>query len=83
MENYISIKKAKYIKNYKIALEFNDGKKNVIDFKSFIFKSQHSDIRKYKDKDIFKNFNLNYGDIEWNDYELTFSINDLYLSTIK
>lgn len=83
MENYISIKKAEYINEYKIALEFNDGKENTIDFKNFIFKSQHPDIKKYKDIDIFKNFNFKYGEIEWNDYELAFPISDLYLDDVK
>ena len=83
MYKVISIEKAKYIDDYKIYLLFNDGKKNIIDFKNFIVKSQHPDIQKYKDLNLFKNFNLEYGEIEWNDYDLTFPIYDLYNGTIE
>ena len=78
MEKYISIKEARYIDEYKIFFKFNDDKENIIDFKNFLFASQHPEIRKYQDKNLFKRFNLKYGDIEWNDYDLVFPIYDLY-----
>ncbi len=55
-----------------------EGKENTIDFKPFIFSSSHPDIKKYQDKKLFQNFHLEYGEIEWNDYELAFPIYDLY-----
>ena len=82
MEKYISIEEAKYIDDYKIYLKFNDGKENTLDFKNFILSSQHPAIKKYKDKNLFKNFNLEYGEIEWNDYDLVFPIYDLYKGRI-
>ena len=48
MPDIISIKEANYIEDYKISLLFNDGKKNIVDFKNFILKSQHPDIKKYQ-----------------------------------
>ena len=78
MSKFISIEKAKYIKDYKISLLFNDGKENILDFKNFIVTSQHPDIRKYEDLNLFKKFNLEYGELEWNDYDLAFPIYDLY-----
>ena len=82
MEKYISIKEAKYIDGYKIYLKFNDGKENILDFKNFILSSQHPEIRKYENKNLFKKFNLEYGEIEWNDYDLAFPIYDLYQGKI-
>ena len=82
MNQYISIEKANYAGDYKIALEFNDGKENILDFKNFLIKSQHPDIKKYQDIDLFKKFNLKYGELEWNDYDLAFPIIDLYNNTI-
>ena len=82
MSKIISIKKAKYIDGYKIALMFNDGKKNILDFKNFIVSSTHPEIQKYKDMQLFKNFSLSYGDLEWNDYDLAFPIHDLYVGKI-
>lgn len=78
MKTYISIEKAHYVDEYKIYLKFNDGKENTLDFKNFLFKSKHPEISKYQNKNLFKNFNLKYGEIEWNDYDLAFPIYDLY-----
>ena len=78
MDKIINIEKANYLSDYKIAFEFNDGIKKIVDFKNFIFSSLHPDIRKYQNQKLFQKFNLNYGEIEWNDYELAFPIYDLY-----
>jgi len=82
MEQFISIENAKYIEDYKIYLKFNDGRENIVDFKNFIEKSNHPDIKKYQDKNLFQNFILEHGEIEWNDYELAFPIYDLYKGQI-
>ncbi len=70
----ISIKEAKHLDSYKIYFKFEDGKENIVDFKDFILNSQHPEIKKYKDIEKFKQFNIEYGDIEWSDYELCFPI---------
>lgn len=82
MKKYLSIEKAKYLKEYKIYLKFNDSKEVTIDFEKFIKNSTHPDIKKYTDLNNFKNFTLEYGEIEWNDYELSFPIYDLYQEQI-
>jgi len=82
MEQLLSIETAEYVSDYKIHLKFNDGTENTIDFSDFILNSQHPDIRKYQDIDLFKNFNLVFGEIEWNDYDLAFPIYDLYQGRI-
>jgi hypothetical protein len=82
MEKYISIKEARYIDEYKIYIKFNDGKESTLDFENFILSSQHPAIKKYQNKNLFKKFNLQYGDIEWNDYDLAFPIYDLYQGKI-
>ena len=74
----ISISKANYVNDYKISLTFNDGKKITIDFEGFIKHSQHQDIKKYQDLILFKQFDIRYGDLEWNNYDLSFPIYDLY-----
>ena len=58
MEKYISIEEAKYVEEYKIYMRFNDGRENILDFRSFILKAQHPDIKKYKNIELFKNFEL-------------------------
>ena len=34
--------------------------------------------RKYLDKELYRNFKIDYGDIIWNDYEMCFPIWDSY-----
>ena len=82
MSKVINIQKAKYINDYKIHFEFDDGVETTVDFKPFIFSSAHPDIKKYQDQKLFQKFNLDYGEIEWNDYELAFPIYDLYKGRI-
>jgi len=79
---FISITEAKYIEDYKIHLKFNDDKERLLDFEKFISSSIHPDIKKYQNKELFKQFTLQYGDLEWNDYELAFPIYDLYQGKI-
>jgi len=74
----IEIIKAEYLKDYKIAFEFSDGLNQVIDFEHFLKSSNNPMSRKYLDLAEFKNFNLEFGDIEWNDFEMCFPIWDLY-----
>ena len=83
MEKYISIEEAKYMDGYKIYMRFNDGKENILDFEDFILKAQHPDIKKYRNIELFKNFNFEHGEIEWNDYDLAFPIYDLYQNDIQ
>ena len=78
MVDYLEIESAKYIDGYKLELKFNDGKINIVNFENFILSSGHPEIKKYQDKNLFKNFNLTYGELEWRDYDLVFPISDLY-----
>ena len=78
MVDYLEIVSARYIDSYKLELTFNDGKINIVDFENFISSSGHPEIKKYQDKNLFKNFNLTHGELEWGDYDLVFPISDLY-----
>ena len=74
----ININEAEYIHPYKIHLWFSDGSEQVINFEPFLKKSYHPDIKKYLNKDLFKNFSIANGRLDWNDYDLCFSIKNLY-----
>ena len=63
---------------YKIKLFFSDGIERLIDFLSFLKNAKNPMTRKYLDKEMFKNFSIEYGDVIWNDYEMCFPIWDLY-----
>ncbi|MFN8257416.1 MAG: DUF2442 domain-containing protein [Bacteroidales bacterium] len=74
----ISIVNAKYTSEYKIEFTFSDGVVRLIDFSFFLKKAKNPMTTKYLDKQLFKNFSIEYGDIIWNDYEMCFPIWDLH-----
>jgi DUF971 family protein len=76
--NFISIKSAQYIGDYAIRLFFSDGFTKLVDFKPFLESSLHPSIRKYLNETKFKDYQIINGNINWNDYDLIFPIDDLY-----
>lgn len=74
----ISIQKAEYLGGYKISLEFSDGTQKTVDFEQFLRSAKNPMTAKYLDKKLFSSFEIEYGDISWNDYEMCFPIWDLY-----
>ncbi len=78
----VSIEKAEYKGNYTIHLKFSDGVARDIDFGDFLKKAKNPMTKKYLDKELFKSFTLEYGDLIWNDYEMCFPIWDLHEGTL-
>ena len=74
----VSIDKAVYLNGYKIKFDFSDGVSQTIDFESFLKSAKNPMTKKFLDKEKFKSFSIEYGDIIWNDYELCFPIWDLH-----
>ena len=67
---------------YQIALSFDDGKQQTVDFKPFLASSHHPDVRAYLDPARFAQFELRHGELVWGDYDLCFPIMDLYNNTL-
>ncbi len=78
----ISIEQAKQLGDYKLHLVFNDQSSQVVDFQPFLSQSLNQLIRKYLAPEEFAKFEIDQGDLEWNDYELCFPIADLYENRI-
>lgn len=74
----ISIQEVIYKGDYKIYFKFSDGVERIIDFENFLKKAKNPMTNKYLNKDLFKSFTIDHGDIIWNDYELCFPIWDLH-----
>jgi hypothetical protein len=74
----ISIQEAIYKGDYSISLLFSDGVSKTIDFEPFLKNARNPMTIKYLDKEHFKSFSIEYGDIVWNDYELCFPVWDLH-----
>ena len=79
----LTIDSAKYLSDYAIRIKFSDGNEKLVDFKPFLSKSIHPSIKKYLDENLFSNFSLTDGNLNWNDYDLIFPISDLYNGKIE
>ena len=78
----IIIEKAKFIGDYAIRISFDDDTEKLVDFKPFLTKSLHPSIKKYLNEDFFANFKIVDGNLNWNDYDMIFPIEDLYKGKI-
>ena len=72
------VKSVTNLGNFTLNVLFNDGHSQIINFKSFLFSSHHPDVVKYQDENLFNQYSITDGDLEWNDYELCFPVADLY-----
>jgi len=81
-DQVLSIEQVSHIDDYKLKLVFNDQASQVIDFKPFLSKSLNPLIRKYLAPEEFAKFEVDGGDLKWNDYDLCFPIDDLYENRI-
>ena len=75
--DFIEIKSVRYIGDYAIRIFFSDGSNKLVDFKPFLESSVHPAIRKYLDETKFKDYQIVDGNLNWNDYDLIFPIEDL------
>jgi len=78
MNTEIQIVRANHAGDYRIRIEFGDGKVHEVDFKPFLVQAQHPEIRGFLDPKRFSAFRLEFGDLVWGDYELCFPVADLY-----
>ncbi|RLD99316.1 MAG: DUF2442 domain-containing protein [Bacteroidetes bacterium] len=78
----ISIQNAEYKGDYKINFLFSDGVEKSIDFSYFLKNARNPMTKKYLDKKLFQSFTLQFGDINWNDFEMCFPIWDLHEGNI-
>jgi hypothetical protein len=78
----VDVIEADYIPPYKIHLWFSDGAEQIVNFERFLKNSNHPEIRKYLDVELFKSFSIAHGRLDWNDYDLCFPVKDLYEGTI-
>jgi len=77
-DQVITVQKAQYMEDYKLQVTFNDGRIQIIDFADFLLHSTNPHIQKYRELELFKDFQITDGDLEWNDYDLCFPVADLY-----
>jgi len=79
----INIVRAELVGDYRLHLVFDDDQEQIIDFKPFLSRSLHPDIRQWLDPKRFSSFRIDYGELVWGDYELCFPVIDLYRNDIE
>jgi hypothetical protein len=80
--DFIEIKSCRYIGDFAIRISFSDGVNKLVDFRPFLESSLHPSIRKYLDESRFKEYQIIDGNLNWNDYDMIFPIEDLYQGKI-
>lgn len=83
LQKVLMIEKATYIGDFSIRIYFSDNKNRLVHFKPFLQSSFHPEIKKYLDEELFMQFEILDGNLNWNDYDLIFPISDLYKGKIK
>lgn len=80
----ISVENAKYIRDYKVEIFFNDNTSRIVDFEKFLTKAEHPVFNQYKDLKKFEKFKIELGNLVWGkDWDLIFPIQQLYNGKIK
>ena len=74
---YFEVKNAKYIDNYNIEIEFENGNIRVVNFEYFFAKYKHFEA--IKDSKKFKKFSVKYRTLIWEENDIDISPESLYL----
>jgi hypothetical protein len=82
-QNPINIITAEPAGDYRLYLTFDDGKEHAVDFKPFLTRAQHPDIRSNFDPVRFATFRIEYGELVWGHYDLCFPVIDLYPNQLE
>ena len=72
------ITNATYQGNYNILVQFDDGTTRLTDFFPFLSSSKFAFVRKYLNKDLFRQFYFNSWGLCWGDNEFDINPIDIY-----
>ena len=80
----MEITKVKYVKDYVLSIEFDNKETKLINFESYLTKTNNDIIKEYLDKDKFKTAHEEFGDLSWEGNDLDFLAETIYnWETIK
>jgi hypothetical protein len=72
------LKDVKYIGGYKLELVFENGRRKIHDFKTFLFNSNQPLVKKYQRLNLFKKVRIDStGCLTWGDNEMDSNPYDL------
>ena len=79
----LNVNAARWVSGYQLEITFSDGTSRLVDFEVFLKEADQPEVRKYLEIEKFKGFTITFGNLVWNDYDLCFSIEDLYSDSIQ
>ena len=79
----ITVTKAKHARGHRLEIEFSDGIRRVVDFMPFLKRFRHPAYDKYMTVSGFKKYKIIGGNINWDDYNMIFPVEDLYRGEIR
>lgn len=80
----IAVKEAKYLDEFRIEILFDDNKKRIVDFETFLSSHSHPQFNKYKETENFKRFQIENGNVVWGkNWDMIFPVYDLYKGEIN
>jgi len=74
---------ADYLGDFSLYITFSNGINQVVNLKPFLESSNHPAIRKYLDEEKFQTFTIVDGNLNWNDYDMIFPLDDLLNGNIQ
>ena len=78
----ITVITAKHAGGHCLEIEFSDETRRVVDFKPFLTRFRHPAYEKYMTVSGFKKYQIIDGNINWDDYNMIFHVEDLYQGKI-
>jgi len=82
---YFSVVKAEYVGDYTLEIAFSDGHKNFVSLKDFLFRRANQNdpcVSKFADEECFKKFYIEDGNLNWDDFDMIFPLEDLYSKNV-
>jgi hypothetical protein len=77
----VNVREARHLGGCRLEIIFSDGHVQKVDFEPFL-QHAHPELKKYLNEREFVRFSVEHGNLSWNDYEMCFSIEDLYSGTL-
>lgn len=74
----MKITRVRYLYDYTLEVEFDDGTIKYPNFRNFIYNSNHPMVRQFKDIERFKKVTINHGHLTWEDGQMDISAHSIY-----
>lgn len=78
----VAVCQARLHRDYVVDICFSDGSEQRVDFREFLLTSGVPDAVKYRNKSLFRRFNVRDGNLVWGDYEMIFPVEELYAGSV-